>query len=596
VTITLASFTRRYAFPLWGWYFCGLVALAATNLIMLRIPQLAKTIVNAVAESRDLAPMEQVALAIIGLGLLQIVIRSLSRILIFWPGRTLESAAKSDLFSRVMRIPQQVLLKFGMGDLISRLANDMGQLRAFFAFAFLQAANLLFLAVFTVNQMLAAHSGLTIACLAPLALMILITKFSMPRLQKFSRENQDAVGQLTTRVTEAFVNVHVLQANAAEKAFVDRTESDNSAVYETNIKLVFIRNVIFPLMTCLAGLAQVTVLFYGGYEVLAGRLTIGDILAFNIYIGLLSFPLTALGFVLALYQRAVTAAERISAIDDAPVEYEHVGGTPHFTGTRPASSSSPSSSPSSPPSKELLRIANLNWCFSTIGLEHQGNAGDQSETPFQLSGINLQIQEGQRIGLFGPIGSGKSTLFSLITRIFDPPRGTIFWQGVDILDMDPRELRQQVGLAQQTVHLFSDTIEANLRLGLEDRGLTHGDLEKAASDAQILDEIRGFEKGWQTEIGENGIRLSGGQKQRLALARLFLRKPKLMVLDDVLSAVDHLTEARLTDFFYRKSGSLIIASNRPSALQKCDEILILERGAVTARGTWAEIAGHIRSI
>ena len=575
MTINLKTFTWRYALPLWRWYFFGLLALAATNIIMLEIPQLAKLIVNTIAESKDLGPMANIALAIIGLGLLQIIIRSLSRVLIFWPGRTLESVAKNDIFARVLRIPQQVLMNFGMGDLISRLSNDMGQLRAFYAFAVLQAANLAFLSVFTVSQMLAAHKTLTIACLAPLTLMVLITRYAMPQMQKYSKRNQEAVGRLSNRVTEAFVNVHILQSNAAEKAFVDRTDSDNDAVYESNIRLVFVRNVVFPLMICLAGLAQVTVLFYGGNEVIAGRLTVGDILAFNIYIGFISFPLTALGFILALYQRAVTAAERLSEVEDAPQENESsVAIEKDSTGAIATDS--------------LLSVKNLTWIYPKVG--------DLTSKPFGLHDISFEIKEGTSVGLFGPIGSGKSTLFSLITRLYEPPRGTIFWKGVDVLDMQPTELRRQVGLAQQTVHLFSDTIEANFRMGIDSDTASQKDLEVAAENAQILKEIMSFDKQWQTEIGENGIRLSGGQKQRIALARLFLRKPKVLILDDVVSAVDHETEAKLITFFHSLNQSILIASHRPSALQDCDEVLILEEGHLKAKGNWATVAHHVRSI
>jgi ATP-binding cassette subfamily B protein len=320
--VKLAAFTRRFVTPLAGWYAGGVVLLAATNLVNLEIPQLAKAIVNfltAGAGATDAAALDarQTALLIIGLGVLLILIRGLSRILIFWPGRQVETNTKSVLFHKILSLPESFFLRYGMGDLISRLANDVGQLRAFFAFGVLQILNVTFLLLFTIVRMATIHPELTALALLPLVLMFVVTKFTMPKMHQASRDNQKAVGNLTSRVTEAFVNVHVIQANGAEAAFAEKVARENDEVYHSNMRMVYVRTLIFPLMTCLAGLAQLTVLFYGGLEVTRGRLTVGDILAFNVYIGLLTFPLTAIGIILALYQRAKTALERIGEIDTA---------------------------------------------------------------------------------------------------------------------------------------------------------------------------------------------------------------------------------------------------------------------------------------
>jgi ATP-binding cassette subfamily B protein len=209
-------------------------------------------------------------------------------------------------------------------------------------------------------------------------------------------------------------------------------------------------------------------------------------------------------------------------------------------------------------------------------------------SPFLLGPLDMQLSEGGRLGLFGPIGCGKSTIMHLVTRLYDPPAGTVFWQGKDVLSLHPHALRKEIAYALQTVHLFSDTIRANLTFGLpEDTPLER--LEEACARAQILDEIRGFPQGWSTPIGEKGLRLSGGQKQRLALARLFLRDARLYLLDDVLSAVDHATERKLVDELERPGRALIIASHRGSALRRCDEILVLDKGKVVDRGRFDEL-------
>lgn len=591
-TANLWEFTRVYALPLWKWYSVGFVALAATNIITLKIPQLAKQVVNTLAVSGEVANsgLYNVTLAIVGLGVLQIFIRSLSRILVFWPGRSIESAAKNDLFAKVLTVPQWLLLKFGMGDLISRLSNDIGQLRAFYAFGLLQILNLIFLVVFTVSQMLSAHVMLTVYCLLPILLMVVVARVAMPQMQKYSRLNQEALGRLTNRVTEAFVHVHVVQANGAEETFVARSDQENENVYLTNIKLIFVRNVIFPLMSCLVGLSQVVVVIFGGIEVVNGRLTIGDILAFNIYIGLLSFPLTALGMILSLQQRAATAVRRIHEIQAAQSENQ---GPLNVEREKDHANSATRDIDAD----ILLEIRNLTYSYPN----HESDAGVKNlaaeiltdQRGPVLKDISFAIRRGERMGIFGAIGSGKSTLFNLILRLFDPPRGTIFWKGRDILDLDPIQLRKEIGYASQTVHLFSDTIRANLLLGTELNSVSDENLKEATDAAQISEEINRFDLKMATEIGENGIRLSGGQKQRLALARLFLRPSELLILDDVISAVDHETEEKLISYFHRMSKSLFFASHRTSALKECHQVLVLDKGCIRARGAFSDIAHYV---
>jgi len=565
--MTFGSFTRRFVKPLALWYIGGFVILAGVNLITLEIPQLAKEVVNDLIAHPDgaAAPAAHIVnttYAIIGLGFLLIISRTLSRVVIFWPGRKLETGLKAHLFEKVIRAPQAFFLQHGLGDLISRMSNDVGQIRAFFAFGLLQILNVVFLLVFTITKMASMHATLTVLTLVPLLSMLVISRIAMPKMHRLSRENQEALGALTSKVTEAFVNVHVVQANAAEDAFTARSEPENERVYRTNVQLIVIRTVIFPLMTCLSGLSQLAVLFYGGHEAIAGRLTVGDILAFNVYIGMLSFPLTAIGIILPLYQRAKTGLERIGVIDEAKEEGASSTCTSTPTSTSPA----------------LLDVRGLTYA-------HPG-ASDAA-----VAGISFSVAPGKKLGLFGRVGSGKSTLLGLIARLADPPPGTIHLDGKDVLALDPRVLRQEVGYALQQAHLFSDTISANLSLGAEPAP-SQTDLESAARAAQILPEIEAFKDGWNTQIGEKGLRLSGGQKQRLALARLFLRRQRLILLDDVLSAVDHATERRLIDHINGLGCAMIIASHRGSALKRCDEILIMERGRVVDRGTFEDLAAR----
>ncbi|MES2744394.1 MAG: ABC transporter ATP-binding protein [Bdellovibrionota bacterium] len=556
----MLRFARLFVLELWPWYLGGALCLAVTNIISLEIPQLAKELVNHLHDGlkpEDLGTLPKLALAIMGLGLAQIFIRSSSRILIFWPGRKLEASSKSYLFERVMRLPQRFFDKHGMGDLISRFSNDIGQLRIFFAFGVLQILNLIFISVFTLYQMLSVHTSLTLLALTPIFFMLLTTKIIMPRMAAFTRQNQEAVGLLTNRVTEAFTNIHVIQTNASERSFQRLIAQENDKVYATDMKVLMLRTLFFPLMSALTGFSQLVVLFYGGSLVVQNKISVGDILAFNIYLSYLAFPLTSIGIILSVYQRSKTALERLD---------------PFFNET-PESGSDAKILPF--PNPNEVDIQDLHFTYP--GSIHP-----------VFMGLNLRIRKGEMLGVCGSVGSGKSTLFQILTRIYEPPVGTTYFEGKDVTTLDPITLRREIAYALQKVHLFSASIADNLSFGLIDRP-SEEELARASRSAQILKEIESFPDKWDTQIGEKGLRLSGGQKQRLALARLFLRKPKILLLDDVLSAVDNITEARLIQEFRGIGCTMIINSHRGSVLELCDRVIFLKEGRVFDQGRFSEL-------
>lgn len=565
----MRRFAKLFVFELWPWYLGGAACLAITNIISLEIPQLAKALVNHLHEGvkaadADAAKLPNLALAIMGLGLAQIFVRSSSRILIFWPGRKLEASSKSYIFRRVMRLPQRFYDRYGMGDLISRFSNDLGQLRIFFAFGVLQILNLIFISGFTLIQMLKVHRLLTLSALCPIVLMLIITKIIMPKMQTFTRKNQEAVGLLTNRVTETFTNIHVIQTNASEPSFQALIAEENQKVYATDMKVLMLRTLFFPLMTALTGLSQLIVLFYGGYLVTKSLISIGDILAFNIYLSYLAFPLTSIGIIITVYQRSKTALERIEPFFSETLEGREVKEKVKD----PASALSPETN-------AQIVIVGLNFRYP--GSEHQ-----------VLKDLNLSIRKGEMLGVCGAVGSGKSTLFHLLTRLYNPPEQSIYLEGQDILAIEAQDLRENVAYALQKVHLFSASIRDNLAFGLTTKP-SDEEMIAGAKAAQIYNEIEEFPEKWATQIGEKGLRLSGGQKQRLALARLFLRRPKLLLLDDVLSAVDNLTEARLIQEFRKLHCTMIINSHRVSVLDLCDRVLYLKDGQIIDQGPFQEL-------
>ena len=558
----LIEIFKSFAITQWRWYLAGTIMLFITSWISLMIPELAKEIVDSFVEKNDESDYQAIALLIIGLGAMVLVTRVSSRILLFWPARVLESGIKDHYYKRFLKVQQSFLEKFGMGDLISRIANDVTHIRVFFGFGALQILNFTFMVSIAVYKMLAINEYLTVFALLPILSNILFMRWGMPKMHVYSRAQQDKLGVLTNKITEAFVNVHIIQSNNASDSFTKSISEANSEVYSTNVKLAVFRTIVFPLLSLMTGLSYLVVLFYGGKIAMENQISIGDLMAFNAYLGILSFPLMAIGILLAVLQRARTAAERLHEIDNAEIELpddesalgQLKGGIKH------------------------IEIRDLSFSFIDKN-------GEKTQV---LNSINLSIDKGEHIGIVGPVGAGKSVLLNLLTRIYQPPPETIFLNGIDILKISTKEIRKHIGYATQSVHLFSETIQNNLTFGVEN--VVKKEIIHAASEAQILDEVSKFDKGWDSEIGEKGLRLSGGQKQRLALARTFIRDPSIYLLDDVLSAVDHTTEKNIINSLRSKNATMLISSHRSSAVKHCDRVIALESGNLVGIGSYTAIS------
>ena len=555
----MRNFTRQYAIPLWPWYLLGLIFLAITNAITVEIPSLAAKVTDQFARG-DRDVLATWAMTIVALGIAQIISRSLSRIFIFWPGRAMEASAKADLFSQSVRLSKAFLDTVGVGDLISRFTHDLGQLRAFFAFGVLQIFNFLFLFCFTVNQMWETNQKLTIASLSPILLLFVISRFISPKISLYNRRQQKAIGELTNKVTEAFSHVLLIQTNAAEEIFSRRCDPEAERVFQASMKLIFLRTVVFPLVGSLATISQVIVLFVGGNEVLAGRLTVGDILAFNVYLVTIAFPMTSLGIIISLFFRAKAALERLNLIKCQSQEGSKKG----------LQNRSP---------KFLLEVRDLTFSYPKTSKNEREQA---------LRNLNFHIEQGEKIGICGAMGSGKSTLFHLITRLYNPPAGTIFFYGQDILAIEPAVLRRKISYALQDSYLFSDTISSNLIFG-KDREISTQEMEDAIARSAVVNDINSFPHGLATQIGEKGVRLSGGQKQRIALARLFLKGGDIWLLDDVLSAVDSPTEKKIISNLFESPATLMLTTHRQSSLQLCDRVFYMKNGQIIDEGKFQEL-------
>ncbi len=560
----LWRFSRAYVAPLWRWYAAGTVAVLATNAMSVRVPiELAAGLDALRAGSPEVATA---AWHVAALGVAILVARTASRLWFFTPGRIAEFHLREDLFAKAMVLQPSFYAAHPTGDLIARMTSDVTYARAFAGFATLQVLNVVAALVMATSQMLALSPTLTLACAVPIALGFLAVQQGIGRMFGLQKQAQAQTGALSDELLGALQGVATVQAFDVEDVFVTRVEARATALRDTNLAMARLRALVFPLLTVAGGAAVGLLLLVGGPMALAGTLSAGQIAAFVGLVAYVLVPLRLLGVLVPVFQRTEAVLERIHAVLDAPVERPE-GDTPV-----------PYPSPGHGPAVE---VRDLDFAYP-----------DAAERPV-LHGLRFTLPAGATVGIQGATGAGKSTLLRVLARLYNPPRGTVFIDGVDVTTLDLATWRQHLTLVAQSPQLLGDSVRENIGFGADDDAVL-----AAAHAAALGPDLTALPDGLATVVGERGIMLSGGQRQRVALARACLRTTEVVLLDDVLSAVDHTTEQELIATLQRrKSGSeagvgaptRVLASHRMSALATCDLVLVLEDGRLVDQGTHTEL-------
>ncbi len=565
-------FTKKYLLKLWPWYISGILAVLLTNWLSVRIPVELAAGLDALRAGGDRAGVWTAAQHIALLGLGVIATRTLSRVWFFTPARISEFELREAVFTRCLALQPSFYATHNTGDLLSRTTSDITYARVFAGFGILQVFNILGALGFTLGQMVALSPTLTAACVAPIVLSFGVVQLNTRRLMGMQRQSQVLLGKLSDELLGAIQGVGSVQAFCVEGVFAGRLDGIAAEIRDNNLQLAKLRTVLFPLVALAGGLSLYLMLAVGGPLALSGELSPGSLAAFVSLVAYLLFPMTALGFMVSVLQRAEASLERIDGILSASIARPEEGRVQPF----PCPGRGPE-----------IRIRGL-----TFGI------GEQQI----LKGLDATIPAGATVGVFGRTGSGKSTLLRLIARLAAVPEGTIRIgadragagsgaDGVDLCRVDLDDWRGRVTFVTQTPFLFSETISENVGFGAPEPEV------RAALTAAAFDQDLGaLPDGLGTVVGERGITLSGGQRQRVALARGLRRRTELLLLDDVLSAVDHATEQELIRTLDARArggaATTVIVSHRMSVLERTDTVLVMEEGRIVDQGSHRELLGR----
>jgi len=541
-------------------YALGALCLLATNALGTLIPKLVQWSVEALEGG---SAVLQWAVALLGAGLATIVVRTLSRTLIFNPGREVEYDLKKELFDHLLKLPTAYYEReLSAGELINRGTNDAAAVRGLIGYGSLQALNVSTTLLLTLSQMLWIDARLTLMCLPPLLIAAFILRKVVLMMFTLTRDSMSQVGALGDQLLESYGGASLVQSFGAQAGALARFDEDNLKLLSLSERLQAIFVWGLPVVTVMGSLCIVILLGVGGQSVARGELSLGALTAMIVYINLLVGCITSLGWLTGAIQRGYLSLVRLYEVLDAPLSEPE----------------SPVAVPAAAEAGHALEVRGLTFTHPT------------AERP-ALIDVSFELAPGEVVGVFGLTGSGKSTLLDVLSRTYEPESGVVFINGVDVTKVPSRSYWRQLTYVQQQAFMFSESLRDNITLGAEaGEGSTR--LSEAIEAACLSAEVESFSEGLETQVGERGVTLSGGQRQRSALARAFYREGyQLLLLDDVLSAVDHATELKLIESIYAREPACttLIVSHRMSVLQRADRVLVIDEGRLVDQGSPEEL-------
>lgn len=566
-------------------YILGIIFLLCVDVLQLVLPKILGDVTNFL-ESGSLTRTKlgeyAVIVALIAVGIA--VFRFLFRYALFGVSRSIELSFRNRFYAHLQKLSTNYFNSHKTGDLMAHATNDMNNVTMATGQGIIFAIDSLLIPVVSLIMMWnTAGFKLTAASFSPLLLLGITVVFFMKIMQSRVQKQQEAFSNLTETARENFSGIRVIKAFVQERKEIEKFEKANAINREANLKFVRLISIMFPSVMAISALSFVIALWYGGILVIEGSLTLGGFVAFNSYLGMLIWPITAIGWVANMFQRGSVSLQRINAIMDEKPEITDLIGVDAYA----ADATKDSAIESIP-----YHTVNGKIEFRSLAFTYPG-----TDKPV-LENISVTVEKGKTLAVVGRTGSGKTTLINLIPRLLSVPEGTLFIDDIDISKAPLSNLRSSIGCVPQDTFLFSASISENIDFF---RSCSKDEIENAAKIARIYDNICEFPNQFDTLVGERGVTLSGGQKQRVAIARAVLGTPSILILDDCLSAVDANTEEEiLRDLkVIMKQRTSIIVSHRISAVKDADEIIVLDDGRIIERGSHAsllELGGYYHEL
>jgi len=551
----LLPYLARYK-PSLTW---GLVCLFAAKLVSVLAPQVLRYAVDDLTISVTTGKLALYAGLIVGIALVEGVFRYFMRQLLIGVSRHVEYDLRNDFFEHLERMSPSFYNRWRTGDLMSRAANDIGAVRMVLGPGIMYPAETIVVTVASLFFMLAIDWQLTLLSLALMPVVsIMVKKFGEAIHTRFE-SIQAKMSDLSALVQENLSGMRVVKAYVQEESEKKRFAEENEEFLRRNVGLVKIWGLFYPLMSTLIGLATVLVLWWGGRLVISGRLSLGELVAFFAYLSMLTWPMIAFGWVVNIYQRGAASMKRLTAIlSEPPGLFE-----------KPAVLAR-----AWPEPRGEVEFRGVHFRYNGVSV---------------LEDVNLRIDPGQTVAVVGPTGSGKTSLVSLIPRLYDATGGEVLLDGVDVRELPLWRVRGAVGFVAQESFLFSTTVRENIGFGRPGAELQA--VKRAAGVAGLASDIADFAEGYETMVGERGITLSGGQKQRTAIARALLIDPRILILDDALSSVDTETEETILSELagLLRERTALLVSHRISTIRNADLIVVLDHGRIVERGRHQEL-------
>ena len=536
----------------------------ATDLAGIALPWLIKGGIDTALSADGHRSLIEYPLWILGAAALQGLFRYSWRINIHGFSRRCEADLRDRVFAHLQKLPLSYFQHTKTGDLMSRLTNDILAVRELMGFGSLAIVDAAVVIVFSLTLMITIDPWLTLWSMMAMPLIPIVVRFFGREIFRSARETQERLSQLSAYVLENFSGIRVVQAYAQEQNQIAGFDAINTDYRQRNMWLATLWGIFWPLMQVMAGIAATVVLWLGGRQVLQETMTLGEFVAFNGYLAMLTWPLMAIGYTANQYQRGTAALSRIGEVLDAPISprYQSKSLSNGTAGTAPITGA--------------IEFRNLIFSY------------DGGHAPV-LRQLDLKISAGTVCGIIGETGSGKSTLVNLLLRLYEPGDQQVFIDGIDIKQLARHQLEETIGHVAQDIFLFSGSLRENILLGSENGVASQ--VEDAARIAQLLPTIETFNAGFDTVIGERGVRLSGGQRQRTALARAIIKNPPILVLDDAFSSVDVETEEEILRELKRfmLGRTTLLISHRISTVRDADRIVYLRGGAIIEQGTHDEL-------